>query len=52
MHAPQSLSLAAIQEVIHKNLAWIVKKQAERREAWGRLEPGKVYFRGQALTLA
>ncbi len=52
VHAPQSLSLAAIQEVIHKNLAWIVKKQAERREAWGRLEPGKVYYRGQALTLA
>ncbi len=52
VHAPHRLPLAAIKEVIHKNLAWIVKKQAERREAWERLEPGKVYFRGQALILA
>ncbi len=51
VHAPQRLSLATIQGIIHKNLAWIEKKQAERREAWARLEPGKVYYRGQTLRL-
>jgi predicted metal-dependent hydrolase len=51
VHAPKSLSLAAIREVIDRNLAWIEKKQAERREAIARLETGKVYYRGQALTL-
>ena len=51
VHAPKSLSLTAIREVIHRNLAWIEKKQAERRQAWDRLETGKVYYRGQALTL-
>jgi predicted metal-dependent hydrolase len=51
VHAPKSLSLAAIREVIDRNLAWIEKKQAERREAMARLETGKVYYRGQALTL-
>ena len=51
VHAPKSLSLKTIQGVIDKNLAWIERKQAERREAWARLEPGKVYYRGQALTV-
>jgi predicted metal-dependent hydrolase len=51
VHAPKSLSLAAIHEVIDRNLAWIEKKQAERRLAWACLEPGKVYYRGQALAL-
>jgi predicted metal-dependent hydrolase len=51
VHAPQSLSLKAIQAVINRNLAWIEKKRAERREAMARLEKGKVYYRGQALAL-
>jgi predicted metal-dependent hydrolase len=51
VHAPRHLSLAAIHEVIDRNLAWIEKKQAERREAAARLEKGKVYYRGQALSL-
>ncbi len=51
VHAPKSLSLAAIREIIDRNLAWIEKKQAERREAMARLETGKVYYRGQALAL-
>jgi len=51
VHAPKNLSLAAIQEVIDRNLAWIEKKQAERRQAMARLEAGKAYYRGQAFTL-
>jgi predicted metal-dependent hydrolase len=51
VHAPKSLSLAAVHEVIDRNLAWIEKKQAERRRAWAHLETGKAYYRGQALTL-
>ena len=51
VHAPRSMSLRAIQGFVDKHLGWIEKKQAERREAWGRLEPGKVYYRGQALSL-
>jgi predicted metal-dependent hydrolase len=51
VHAPKGLSIKAIHEVINRNLAWIGKKQAERQEAWARLETGKVYYRGQALTL-
>jgi predicted metal-dependent hydrolase len=51
VHAPQGMSLPDIQAIITRNLAWVVKKQAERQEAWARLEPGKVYYRGQALTL-
>jgi predicted metal-dependent hydrolase len=51
VHAPKSLSMAAIREVIDRNLAWIEKKQAERQEAMARLETGKVYYRGQALAL-
>jgi predicted metal-dependent hydrolase len=51
VHAPKSLSLAAIQEIIERNLGWIEKKQAERREALARLETGRVYYRGQALAL-
>jgi predicted metal-dependent hydrolase len=51
VHAPKSLSLEAIREIIDRNLAWIEKKQAERREAMARLETGKVYYRGQALAL-
>jgi len=48
VHAPQGLSPAAIHQVITKNQGWIDKKQAERREALNRVEPGKVYYRGQA----
>jgi predicted metal-dependent hydrolase len=51
VHAPKGLSIKAIQEVIDCNLAWIKKKQAERRQALDRLETGRVYYRGQALTL-
>jgi predicted metal-dependent hydrolase len=51
VHAPKGLSMAAIREIIDRNLAWIEKKQAERREAIARLGKGKVYYRGQALTL-
>jgi len=51
VHAPKSLSLRAVQEVIARHLAWIEKKQAERREALSRLEPGKVYYQGRALDL-
>ncbi len=51
VHAPRGLALEAVHRVIKKNRAWIEKKQAERREAWARLEDGKVYYRGQALTL-
>ena len=51
VHAPKNLSLAAIREIIDRNLAWIEKKQAERREAMARLETGKVYYQGQALAL-
>jgi predicted metal-dependent hydrolase len=51
VHAPKNLSLAAIQEIINRNLAWIEKKQAERQEALARLQTGKVYYQGQALTL-
>jgi predicted metal-dependent hydrolase len=51
VHAPRNLSLKAIHEVIDRNLAWIEKKQAERQEAWARLEKGKVYYLGQALPL-
>ena len=51
VHAPRNLSLKEIQGIIHKHLAWIEKKQAERQEAWARLMPGKVYFRGQPLVL-
>jgi predicted metal-dependent hydrolase len=51
VHAPRNLSLQAIHEVIDRNLAWIEKKRAERQEAWARLETGKVYYRGQPLTL-
>jgi predicted metal-dependent hydrolase len=50
VHAPRSLSQEAIHRVIDKNRAWIDKKLGERREAWARLENGKVYFRGQALN--
>lgn len=51
VHAPQGLSRQAIHQVIEKNQAWIARKQAERREAWGRLEAGKLYYRGEALIL-
>ncbi len=51
VHAPRSLSLKSIQQIIDKNLAWIERKQADRAQAWSRLEKGKVYYRGQALTL-
>ena len=51
VHAPRNLALAAIHEVIDRNLAWIEKKQAERRQAMARLEAGKAYYRGQALAL-
>lgn len=51
VHAPNGLSQKAIHRVIAKNLAWINRKQAERREAWARLEPGKVYYRGEPLIL-
>jgi hypothetical protein len=52
VHAPRSLSLKTIQQIIDKNRAWIERKQAERAQAWARLEKGKVYYRGQALSLA
>ncbi len=51
VHAPRNLSLAAIHEIIDRNQAWIEKKRTERQEAWARLETGKVYYQGQALTL-
>jgi hypothetical protein len=52
VHAPRGLALEAVHRVIKKNRAWIEKKQAERREAWARLKDGKVYYLGQALTVA
>jgi predicted metal-dependent hydrolase len=51
VHAPKGLSIKAIHEVITRNRAWIQKKQAERRQALDCLETGRVYYRGQALTL-
>ncbi|MFZ2089240.1 MAG: SprT family zinc-dependent metalloprotease [Desulfobaccales bacterium] len=51
VHAPVNLSLKTIYQLIDKNLAWIEKKQAERRQAWALLENGKAYYQGQALTL-
>jgi hypothetical protein len=51
VHAPRSLSLKTIQQIIDKNLAWIVRKQAERAQAWACLEKGMVYYQGQALSL-
>jgi predicted metal-dependent hydrolase len=51
VHAPRGLALEAVHRVIKKNRAWIEKKQAKRREAWARLEDGKVYYRGKALPL-
>lgn len=51
VYAPQGLSKRALHQVLAKNQAWIARKQAERREAWARLEAGKLYYRGEALTL-
>jgi len=51
VYAPRGLSQEALEGVIEKNRAWIAKKQAERREAWALLQAGKVYYRGEVLTL-
>jgi predicted metal-dependent hydrolase len=51
VHAPHNMSFKTLQGIISNSRAWIAKKQAERREAWERLTPGKVYYRGRALAL-
>jgi predicted metal-dependent hydrolase len=51
VHAPKNVPRRAIQGIIDKSRPWIDKKLTERREAWARLAPGKVYCRGQTLTL-
>lgn len=51
VHAPRGLSLEAVHRIIAKNLAWIEKKQAALRESWSRVEPGKAYVQGRALSL-
>jgi predicted metal-dependent hydrolase len=51
VHAPQGLPLEAVHRIVEKNLAWIEKKRAALKEAWGRVEPGKAYVQGRALAL-
>lgn len=51
VHAPPGLSLEVIHRIITQNRTWIEKKQEKCREALGRLEPGKVYYLGNAFRV-
>lgn len=51
VYAPRGVSRKRLQRLVEENRTWIIKKQEERRQAWDRIQPGWVYYRGQAFLL-
>lgn len=51
VYAPQGISPGTLNRVLEKHKGWIERKQAAWHQARKALEPDKVYFRGQALSL-
>ena len=49
---PRGTSSENLQRALEKHEAWIARKVAERRAAWGRLKAGEAYLLGKAFRLA
>jgi predicted metal-dependent hydrolase len=49
---PRGTSRENLQRALEKHEAWIARKVAERRAAWGRLKAGEAYLLGKAFRLA
>jgi predicted metal-dependent hydrolase len=48
---PQGTSKENLARALEKHGAWIQRKVAERKAAWGRLKAGEIYLLGQPLRL-
>jgi predicted metal-dependent hydrolase len=48
---PRGVSQADLARALEKHRAWIVRKLAEQREAWGRLQPGEACYLGRPYRL-
>lgn len=51
VYAPLTVSREKLHSLVEKNRKWILKKQEERRQAWVQIQPGRMYYRGQAFPL-
>ncbi len=49
--APVGAQPQTIRQALETHRAWIVRKQAERREALGRIEPGRAYYLGRPYLI-
>jgi predicted metal-dependent hydrolase len=48
---PRGAGRESLARALEKHGAWMARRVAERREAWGRLKEGEAYFLGQAYRL-